>query len=150
MTVTGTVDTTRPGTYTVTYTATNGFFTTSVDRTVVVADGTAPSIQGFSLTPSSIWPPNHKMIDVTLTYIVSDASHTAECTPSVTSSEAPNATGSGHTAADTRVIDATRVQVRSERSGETRDRVYTVTLTCGDAAGNTATETRQVRVFKNR
>lgn len=76
------------------------------------------------------------------------ASGGAVCRLEVTSSEAPNGRGDGNTAVDTEVIDATHVRVRSERSGQARTRIYTITLTCSDAAGNRATVTATVSVLK--
>jgi hypothetical protein len=48
---------------------------------------------------------------------------------------------------DTLVIDAHQVQLRAERAGG-RDRVYSVTLTCRDASGNAAIQSRQVTVVQ--
>ncbi len=144
--VEGAVDVNTPGTYTLAYTATNGFFQTRVERTVIVADRIAPSIGGFSVTPASVSPPNHQMIDVTLSYVASDASGVAVCTPSVTSNEALNGQGDGNTVSDSAVLDGHHVQVRAERAGTSRDRIYTIALTCTDGSGNATTDTRTVVV----
>jgi hypothetical protein len=144
------VDVNTPGTYTLTYTATNGFFETRVERTVIVKDTIAPAIEGFSVSPSSILTPNHKLVDVALTYVASDASRVMACAPMVASNELPNGTGDGNTGVDTLVLDSRHVQVRAERAGTGRDRIYTIALSCTDASGNAATVTRTVTVPKSR
>lgn len=148
VTVTGQVDVNTPGTYQLAYTATNGFHTTTVTRTVNVADTTAPNITGFAVTPGSLGPPNHAMIDVIVLYGVSDASGTAACAVSVASSEAVNVPGDGNTAVDWEIVSAHHVRLRAERAGNGNGRVYTVTLTCADAAGNAATRTASVSVAR--
>lgn len=144
--VEGAVDVNTPGTYTLVYTATNGFFETRIERTVIVADRIAPAIDGFSVTPTSVWPPSHQMIDVTLSYVASDASGVGACVPSVTSNEAPNGRGDGNTGFDSLVLNSRHVQVRAERAGTSRDRIYTIALTCTDGSGNSTTDTRTVVV----
>jgi predicted extracellular nuclease len=136
VTVSGSVDVNVPGEYTITYTASNALHETSVTRTVLVVDSTAPSIDGFSLTPSSLGSPNHKLVDVALLYSAADASGTVACSVAVSSNEAANGAGDGSTAADWQVVNDRHVRLRAERSGQGTGRIYTVTLTCRDNAGN--------------
>ena len=56
------MDTRAVGSYVITYTATDGSHTTSVTRTVVVVDSTAPTMTAASATPNVLWPPNGKMV----------------------------------------------------------------------------------------
>jgi hypothetical protein len=130
-----------PGTYILTYSATNGFWTTSVERTVIVADTIAPAIDGFSLTPTMLGPPNHMMVDVALSYTVTDASGAFSCSAGVASNEAPNAIGDGNTAIDWEVVSTHHVRLRAQRAGGGSGRIYTVTLTCADSSGNTSAAT---------
>ena len=48
--------------------------------TITVRDTTAPLISGLSASPDSIWPPNHKMVLVTLTALVTDEVDSAPVT----------------------------------------------------------------------
>ncbi len=64
VTVTGSVDVNVPGTYTLSYSATNIYQTTTVTRTVIVADTIAPAITGLLASPSHLGPPNHKWVNV--------------------------------------------------------------------------------------
>ena len=146
VTVTGSVDVNVPGNYTLTYSATNGFFTTDVTRTVRVLDSVAPTIGSFRVTPDRLSPADHRLVDVLLDYAVTDASGTASCSAAVSSTELPNQPGDGNTPIDWIVVDATHVQLRAERAGGGRGRTYTVSLSCSDHAGNVAHQDRSVFV----
>jgi photosystem II stability/assembly factor-like uncharacterized protein len=118
-------------------------------QTIDVVDTTAPEIT-VSVGLDSLWPPNHKMVDVGLTYSVSD-----DCDPDpaisigVTSDEptatAPGAGGAMH-APDAEITGDGRVLLRAERSGTGDGRVYVITLTATDACGNSASSDVSVRV----
>jgi hypothetical protein len=69
---------------------------------------------------------------------------------SVTSNEPENELGDGNTDHDWEIVDAHHVRVRAERSGNGDGRVYTVTLTCTDAAGNKTVRTGTLIVPQNR
>lgn len=141
VTVSGAVNVNVLGTYTLSYTASNLFHTTTVTRQVIVADTTAPTIEGFSLTPSIIGPPDHRMVDVMLSYTATDASGAAACTVAVTSNEPVDGKGDGNTAVDWEIVNGHHVRLRAERDGRGSGRTYTVTLTCADPSGNTSAAT---------
>jgi uncharacterized delta-60 repeat protein len=116
-----------------------------------------PVIAGAAASPGSLWPANHKMIDVFVSYTVTDDQDPAaavRCSLSVASNEPVNGTGdggaggaggAGDTAPDWQVVDSHRVRLRAERAGNGKGRTYTVTITCTDTAG--ASSTRQVKVL---
>ena len=138
------------GTTTVTVKATrqDGGMSTCTFK-VKVNDVEKPSIAGASVNPSVLWPVDHKMIDVTVSYSVSD-----NCTPAagivcdltVSSNQPIDGVGDGHTSKDWEVVDAHHVKLRAERSGTLTDRIYTITITCRDASGNATTKTVAVTV----
>lgn len=113
---------------------------------VVKIDTAAPVITGASASPSVLSTPNHKMSDVNISYSASDGNGGVTCALGVASSEPVNGTGDGDTAPDWLVLDAHRVQLRAERSGNGPGRVYTVTVTCADSAGNTSARAVTVSV----
>jgi hypothetical protein len=89
------------------------------------------------------------MQDVTVDYSVTDDETPAEditCSLSVTSNEPEKGVGDGDTAPDWEIIDAHHVRLRAERSGEGTGRIYTITITCTDASGNTSTKNALVVV----
>jgi len=105
--------------------------------TVQVNDVEPPVINGLSVNPSVINSNNHKMVDVTVSYTSVDNSGNANvCSISVTSNEPVNGPGDGNTTPDWEVIDDHHIRLRAERSGNLNDRIYTITVTCVDAAGN--------------
>ena len=148
VTVSGTVNVNVPGSYVLTYTAGNAHTSTSVTRTVIVADTIAPAITNFRMSPDTWLVPNHEMFDATASYTATDASGTASCTLDVRSNEAKDGRGDGSTGIDWLVLSPTLVQLRAERSGLNTGRIYTVTVTCVDPSGNSASATATVTIAK--
>jgi hypothetical protein len=144
--VSGTVNAAVVGTYTLTYTVSDGFNTGSATRVVTVEDTTAPELSALSVTPSTIAVPNHKMVDVALAYATSDVTGPPACSVGVTSSEPVNGPEDGNTTVDWQVLSPTTVRVRAERSGIGTGRVYTITVTCTDELGNSSASSATVTV----
>ncbi len=113
-------------------------------------DKTPPSIW-VGVTPDTIWPPNHQLVDINAQVEVSDARSgpAGFVLASVTSSQPDQGTGDGDTPGDIQGFDLgtadTNGQLRAERSGGS-SRVYTLTYTGQDQAGNTATGSATVQV----
>ena len=116
-----------------------------------VCEQVAPTIDVL-LSHDVLWPPNHKMVEVTATVTASDNFDTTPTITllSVTSNEPDNGLGDGDTAGDIVVVDDTTFQLRAERSGKGSGRVYTVTYQVTDDCGNTAIGTAEVLVPKSR
>jgi hypothetical protein len=137
------------GTTTVTATATNMFGTATCTFTVTVIDAESPVVSDASPSIASLWPPNHNMVDVAINYNSTDNCPGLNCVLSVSSNEPISGTGDGDTAPDWEVVDAHHLRLRAERSGGGSGRVYTITLTCTDAAGHAVTKTTMVLVAHN-
>ena len=109
---------------------------------VTLADLQPPRVGSVAATPSVVWPPNREMVPVAITVAdVSDAcSSPVTCRiDSVTSNEAL-APG------DFVITGALTVQLRADRLGEGTGRIYTIAITCTDAAGNSTRKTVTVLV----
>lgn len=130
----------------ITYTATDASGNTaSTTQTVTVVDNTPPVISGAAANPSLLWPPNHDMVDVNVTYGATDNCAILESWLSVSS----NQPGSG-SSPDWEIVDAHRVRVRAARSGRWGERLYTITITAKDIHGNLSTQNVIVRVRQGR
>ena len=136
------------GTSAVTATATDAAGNTSTcSFTVTVIDNEPPVIADLEATPDHLWPPNHKMKDVTVGYTATDNCSIIEsCVITVSSNEPVNGTGDGDTAPDWEVIDDHHVKLRAERSGNGNGRIYTIKVTCTDQYGNSDSTTTGVSV----
>lgn len=143
------------GTTTVTWTAideSNNKGTAT--QTVKIIDTTPPKLTA-TLSPTTLWPPNHKLAQIIASITVSDV-----CDPnptvrvvSITSNEPDNGLGDGDTTADiqeaTLGTDDRTFLLRSERSGNGNGRVYTVTYEASDASGNKTVRQATVTVSKS-
>jgi uncharacterized repeat protein (TIGR01451 family) len=112
------------------------------------ASNPAPTITGASANPSVLWPPNHKLENVTVSYDVMDNCPLPanSCTLDVTSNEPINGTGDGNTSPDWVILDAHHVQLRAERAGPGNGRIYTIDITCIDSGGNSSSRSVSVNV----
>jgi uncharacterized repeat protein (TIGR03803 family) len=110
---------------------------------VTVLDTTPPTISEVAVTPNVLWPPNGKLVEVTLDYTAADDCGSVTNVLTVTSNEAPKG-------ADWVIEDNHHVQLRAERSDTGSGRVYTLTVISTDNAGNSSTKTTTVTAPKNR
>jgi hypothetical protein len=100
-----------------------------------------------------LWPVNHKMAPITVSYDLQNVCSTVNpvtATLSVSCNEPVNGTGDGSTSPDWVVVDAHHVHLRAERAGTGSGRVYTVTITATDAKGNVTTQAVTVTVPHNK
>lgn len=109
---------------------------------VSVADTTPALISGASASPSVLWSPNHKFVDVVVGYDTTDNCGAVTTSLSVSSNEPVN----GKKGPDWQVVDAHHVKLRAERSGEGRGRIYTITITAVDGHGNSSSRSVPVLV----
>jgi len=113
----------------------------------ITASNPPPAIGLLTPSPNSMWPPNHKMVNVAVDYSVTDSCGPVTCSPlGVASNEPVNGTGDGNTSPDWLVIDEHRVQLRAERAGGGNGRIYTVTATCENTLGLSSSRSTAVWV----
>ena len=115
--------------------------------TVTVVDTTPPVITSVVASPSRLWPPNHKMRDVTVNATAADiCGEVTTRIVQVTSNEPVNGKGDGNTGPDWSITGDHKVKLRAERAGTGSGRIYTITVEATDEAGNTSTKTTEVTV----
>ena len=117
---------------------------------VMVSDTTPPEIS-VSVSPNSLWPPNHKM-----STIMADVTVTDNCPvvsfemTGLSSNEPDNGQADGDTVNDIQNAEIgtpdIEFNVRSERSGKGGGRIYTVTYTASDGSNNTTDDSETVSV----
>lgn len=122
----------------VTLTVTSASGVASCSASVTVEDRIAPTIQSATASPNTLWPPNHRLVLVTVSVSVTDNCTTSpRCLiTSVTSNEPLTAPGSGATQPDWEVVGDLAVRLRAERCGTGRGRIYTLAVECADAEAN--------------
>jgi hypothetical protein len=106
-------------------------------QTIKVVDTTPPQFE-FSVSPTMLWPPNHKMVEITPSWTVSDKCDQDPNVSlvSIVASEGDDIIGDGHTGDDIQIEDDGSIFVRSERSGPNTGRIYTITYQAVDDCGN--------------
>jgi hypothetical protein len=133
---------------TLTVTDVHGAFDTCTGL-VTVGDQAPPDLSRLTASPAVLSPPNHQMVAVTVRGVTDACDATPRCALSVSSNEPVEGTGDGDRAPDWQVTGPLSVNLRAERAGTGYGRLYTLALTCADAAGNTAVGTTTVTVPHN-
>jgi hypothetical protein len=151
-----TVESDAPASYplgetTVTWTSTDDDSNQGSDTQIVTVEDTTPPDLSVTLSETTLWSPDHKMVEIEATIEVSDicdANPTVELV-SIVSNEPDNDKADGNTVDDiqgaTVGTDDRVFEIRAERSGTGTGRVYTITYEASDASGNTTVQ--QVAVF---
>jgi flavin reductase (DIM6/NTAB) family NADH-FMN oxidoreductase RutF len=116
--------------------------TATYSYTVVVNDTERPLITNVSADPAELWPPNHKLRDVTINYTATDNCGEVTSSLAVTSNES----AAGNHEPDWIIVDNHHVKLRAERSHFNKDRIYTIGISATDSAGNASTQSTTVTV----
>jgi hypothetical protein len=111
--------------------------------TVTVTDNEPPMLSPIALSSKRLWPANGRIRDVTVRYLTSDNANETTCAVTVSSNDS---TANGQ---DFQVVDNHLVRLKASRLSNGRARVYMITVTCTDAAGNTTKRTTGIAVAKN-
>jgi len=123
---------------------------------ITVRDTTAPQIVKLTASPSSLWPPNHRLVPVVLTAMVTDAADPAPKTHiiSVSSNEPADEDEDERERArgdhdrddrppgpDWIITGDLTLKLRAEHGNRHSRRIYIITVESRDAAGNASTKT---------
>lgn len=123
---------------------------TSGSFTVTVRDTTAPTISSLTANPATLWPVNHKLVNIQLSASATDlVGVTSLRIVNVTSSEPDDGCGDGDTPNDIQITGDLTLKLRAERDGRRSGRTYTITVEARDAAGNATLATTTVSVPKS-
>ena len=105
-----------------------------------------PRITNVATSPSQLWPPNHKFVNVSVAYTIEDNCGPVAVKLTVSSNEPENGTADGDTAPDWEIVNEHAVRLRAERAGSGTGRIYTITITATDSANQSSTATVPVTV----
>jgi hypothetical protein len=97
----------------------------------------APVMSGAATVPAILWPPNGKLVPVTIQYAIS-TSCPSDCTIAVSSSEP------GYD--QWRILDSHHVLLRADRDGQGPGREYAISITCSNSAGHLSQAEVEVKV----
>jgi N-acetylneuraminic acid mutarotase len=108
---------------------------------------TLPVITSLTASPSNLWPPNHKMVNVTLNATVADACGDPSPVTNIIAVSSNEPAGSDAIANGQAVITGNlTLKLKSERNGYGNGRIYTIIVETADSYGNTATGSVNVTV----
>lgn len=102
---------------------------------VTVIDVNAPGFIAASASPDVMWPPNHKMVPVTIHAATSD-----NCGGDVDIKITSVSSNEPVDGIDWEITGVLTLNLRAERLGNGTGRIYTVLLTATDASGNQSTK----------
>ena len=142
------------GTTTVTFTAIDDTGNVAFATMEVTVEDTTPPEISVAVAPDTLWPPNHKMVNIDASVTASDI---CDADPiivlaSIISDEPDDADGigDGETTGDIQSANLGtedyKFRLRAERAGEQDGRIYTITYQATDFSGNSATGSATVSV----
>ena len=109
---------------------------------VIVRNPRSPRIHSIQANPAQLWPVNGKLVPVTVTVqAMAECGSVTSRIVSVSSNEPPDGT-----TPDSIITGDLTLRLRAERSPHGHGRVYTITVRCTDASGESSTGTVVVNV----
>ena len=138
--------------------ADNQVIETNEDNNCALSDlrivpAAAPSIDCSKAVadPPILWPPNHKLVSVSVTGIVAPPGDSVTIkVASITQDEPTSMVGSGDTCPDGVGVGTSQPKVRAERSGTGNGRIYVISFTASDTSGSSCNGTVTVGVPHDR
>jgi len=125
----------------------------STDPQPLSVESTPPHLE-VSVTPTTLWPPNHRMVSIALAASILDNCDAAPVfvLSSIASNQPDDAKGDGNTTGDISGADVgtpdLAFELRAERSGKA-ERTYRIVYTARDRNGNVSEVVRNIVVPKS-
>ena len=114
--------------------------------TIEVSDTTQPQITRIAAAPSVLWPPNHRMVPIS---VMVDAVDNCDPSPVVKIIKVISNEPDIPFAPDWEITGAKSLNLRAERLGKGQGRIYTIVVQCKDMSGNVSTASVDVAVPHN-
>ena len=109
--------------------------------TVSVTDNEPPSLSPITLSRMMLWPASNKMKKVAVNYTMSDNGENVKTVVSVSSNTTDGIQ-------DWEIVDNHLLRLKASRLPDGTPRIYTITVTATDEAGNETTRTTTIAVSK--
>jgi len=103
-------------------------------------------ISNFSVSETTLWPPDHQLKDITVNYTATDNCGIASTQVSVSSDEPVQSRDKGDQSPDWLILDDHHIRLRAERLQIGNGRTYTIKVTTTDVNGNRDSATATVNV----
>lgn len=113
-----------------------------------VYDNEPPTVSAISVDTVVLWPPNHKMREITVNYTAEDNCGTF-ATLNVSSNEPVHGGSDGDQAPDWEVVDDHHVRLRAEKANNGQARYYTIRITITDGCNEPVVDSVIVVVAHN-
>jgi hypothetical protein len=110
--------------------------------TITVTDNESPVLSVVTLSSNKIWPPSGKLKKVAVYYTASDNAEEVNSVLTVRSNDTQSTTR------DWEVVNNHLLRLKASRLPDGEARVYTITVTSSDVAGNTTRRTTSIVVSK--
>jgi probable HAF family extracellular repeat protein len=107
---------------------------TSLSIPLVFSDSVPPYIKRIMVNPSVIWPPNHKMVPVSVSVLALDNVDPAPVSKIISISANESVSRD-----EIQITGDLTAKLAASKNAEGRGRIYTITVQCTDASGNAAT-----------
>lgn len=111
--------------------------------TVTVTDNESPFLSVLTLSSKKIWPPTNRMKKVAVYYTTSDNAQDVTSVLSVYSND------TAFNNRDWEVVNNHLLRLKASRLANGESRIYTITVTSTDEAGNKTARTTSIAVSKN-
>ncbi len=111
--------------------------------TVTVTDNESPVLSVLTLSSKKIWPPTNRMKRVAVYYTASDNAQDVTSVLSVYSNDTELNNR------DWEVVNNHLIRLKASRLANGESRIYTITVTTTDEAGNKTSRTTSIAVSKN-
>jgi hypothetical protein len=115
--------------------------TATCTGTVNVVDKQPPTISSVAASPNVLWPPNNKLVPVTVSVSATD-----NCTPNPVCNITAIASNEPISSGDTQITGNLTANLRAQRLGSGTGRIYTLTVQCTDGSGNASSAPVTVEV----
>ncbi len=110
--------------------------------TITITDNEPPTLSALTLSRNQLWPASNKMKYVTVSYTAADNTHDVSTVLTVYSNDTTS------NIKDYEILNNHMLRLKASRLADGTPRIYTITVTATDEAGNKTKRTASIAVSK--